>query len=361
MNICIIGNLLGSRQGFVTTQGLILSELFQREGHQVSRASSRVNRVLRLADVLWTLFRNRNNTDVVMLEIYSGLSMVMADASSVLCRILRLPLVGVLHGGDLPKFADRYPGWTVRVLRRCDRLIAPSRFLAERLGTRGFKIRVIPNVVELSEYPFRARRQIAPKLIWMRSFHPLYNPHMAIKVIRELRTEYPSASLVMAGMDKGLEKEVKQIVSKTGLDEAVSFPGFLTREAKVQQFSQADIFINTTRTDNMPVSLLEAFAFGLPVIATRVGGVEKLITHGKDGLMVDDDNVDQMVNAVKLLLNDPELAETISINARQLAETSSWSNVRTQWEDLFTELRSGRSRSEYIEAVEETGRVSETA
>lgn len=315
-----------------------MSDLFTESGYENISTSSKINRVLRLADIVSTIIRHRKQIDVVVLEVYSGLSMIMADTASSLCKLLGLPLISVLRGGNLPNFAKKYPRRTKRVLQSADILVAPSSFLAEEFHFLKLDIRVIPNIIRIDKYPFRIRRNIAPKFIWMRSFHPLYNPQMAVCAFAKIYSEYPQSTLVMAGMDKGIEGEVKQLAIDLGLENAVRFPGFLDLEAKFKEFSEADIYLNTNKIDNMPVSVVEACAMGLPVVATEVGGLKHLINNGENGILVSDDNADEMAGAVKKLLEDADLSEKISRNARQLAEKSSWETVLKCWESLIAEV-----------------------
>jgi glycosyltransferase involved in cell wall biosynthesis len=98
----------------------------------------------------------------------------------------------------------------------------------------------------------------------MRTFHPFWNPEMALRVLGRLRTRWPAASLVMAGEDRGMKAAVEAEASRLGLRDAVRFPGFLDMEGKAREGSAADVFINTNRIDNMPVAAIEAGAMGLP-------------------------------------------------------------------------------------------------
>lgn len=291
-----------------------------------------------MVDILMSIYRSRKVTDIVVLEVYSGLSMVMADAASLFCKLLRLPVIGVLHGGNLPAFSVKYPNWTKRVFKRLTRIVAPSAFLADGLQLFGFDIQVIPNIISFRDYPFRQRGKIGPQLIWMRSFHPIYDPEMALEVIAKLRESHSDASLVMAGPDKGQEAQVRRKADQMGLSKAVRFPGFLDQRAKISELGRADIFINTTRTDNMPVSVVEACAMGIPVVATRVGGIERLLTDGENALLVDEGDANGMSLAIEKLLRDEALTNMISANARSLAEMSSWDRVHRQWRTLFSEL-----------------------
>jgi glycosyltransferase involved in cell wall biosynthesis len=170
---------------------------------------------------------------------------------------------------------------------------------------------------------------------------------MAIEVVAGLRDSGYDARLVMAGQDKGLQAEAARYAGSLGLGDAIRFPGFLDMAGKAREGSAADIFINTNRVDNMPVAVVEACAMGLPVVATDVGGLGHLLTEGQDGLLVPDGDVMAMVSAVRRLLEDPDLAERLSIHGRQLAERSSWAQVRAQWEALFTrcETRGAAART----------------
>ena len=338
MHLCFVGNMLGRNAGYITTQGEIVADLFAAEGHEITCVSSRINRATRLAEIVKTLIIGFRAFDIVVLDTYSGLSFVIADLTSFLCKCLNLPLIMVLHGGNLPEFVQRHPRWTRRVLNRAAIMVAPSEFLAKRFGVLGYRIPIIPNIIDLDSYPYRERSKISPNLIWMRSFHEIYNPEMAVKVLAKLRGTHPDATLTMAGTDKGLEESTRKLVEELKLDGAVQFAGFLDLDKKLKEFSGADIYINTNRIDNMPVSVVEARALGLPVVATNVGGLPYVIEHGKNGFLVPSDDVDAMAAYIRMLLDSRELTRKISRKGRALAERSAWTSVRPKWEKLIGEL-----------------------
>ena len=130
---------------------------------------------------------------------------------------------------------------------------------------------------------------------------------MALRVFRRVRDRVPHAVLVMAGQDKGFQAQTMELARDLELDDAVTFPGFLNMEAKLREGSVADIFLNTNRVDNMPVSVVEACAMGLAVVATKVGGIPDLLTDGDNALLVPDNDDERMADAVLRLLNDPDL------------------------------------------------------
>jgi glycosyltransferase involved in cell wall biosynthesis len=243
-----------------------------------------------------------------------------------------------LHGGALPEFMARYPRWTRRVLSRAARLLTPSEFLARVVARDGWEATVVPNVIELDRYEFRCRQSIRPRLFWMRAFHPIYNPQMAVRVLRRLLDRAPDASLVMAGAQKGIEHDVRRLAADLGVADRVRFPGFLDLDGKVREGAAADVFVNTNRIDNMPVALLEVGAMGLPIVATAVGGVPDLLQNGTRGILVPDDDDEAMAAGVLRLLDDPGLTARLSSEGRQLARRSSWAVVGPQWKQLLEEV-----------------------
>lgn len=339
--LLFVGPMVGRTPGFVTTQGEVLSDNFARAGYEVLSVSNRPRRLARFVDIVVTILRERRWTDIVMLQTYGGLSFVVEDVASLLSRRLGHRIVMVLRGGAMPEFMARHPRWSRRVLARADAIITPSAFLAQGIRPHGFSASVIPNVIALERYPYRRRSSVRPRFFWMRTFHPVWNPEMAVRVLALLRKDFPEATLTMAGDDtQGLRRGVEQLADSLRLGDAVRFVGFLDMEGKAREGQEADIFLNTNRIDNMPVAVVEACAMGLPVVSTNVGGVPYLLRDGETALLVPSEDDAAMAAAVKRLLNEPGLAQRLSENGRRLAEESSWSRVLPLWESQFRDLMS---------------------
>jgi glycosyltransferase involved in cell wall biosynthesis len=307
-------------------------------GYSVTATSGAANRYVRLVEIVGTLVYSRRLIDTVLLQVYGGRSFVVEDIASALARRFGHRIVMHLHGGAMPTFMARFPGWTRRVLSRADAIVAPSPFLTRAVAEHGWAAVTIPNLIDISAYSFRQREPISPRLFWMRSFHSIYNPIMALRVLRQVRAVLPEATLTMGGQDKGLEPSLRWEAVRMGLADAVRFVGFLDSAGKRREGGAADIFINTNRVDNTPVAVIEACAMGLPVVSTDVGGIRDLLSDGVSGLLVPDDDVQAMAEAILRLVGDPRLAERLSTNGRRLAEASSWEQVRVQWERLFAQL-----------------------
>jgi glycosyltransferase involved in cell wall biosynthesis len=169
----------------------------------------------------------------------------------------------------------------------------------------------------------------------MRTFEPNYNPVMALEAFRRVKEAVPDARLTMAGQDRGLMEHVSAHARAIGLADDVSFPGFLDEHQKRAAFSEHDIFLNTNKVDNAPVSVLEAAVSGLIVVATAVGGVDSLFDHERSALLVPDGDYRSAAAAVERLLGDASLCGGLSEGGRRVAERSSWESVGPQWEELF--------------------------
>lgn len=328
--------MVGRNPGRVTTQGERLAHLFGREGFPVTSVSKLPNRYARLADIVWTLWRQRRVVDIQVLQVFGGPSFVVEDIASSIARAAGQRIVMILRGGNMPAFINRYPAWFHRVLDRADALIVPSEYLARVMRRYNYACSVIPNIIEIDAYPYRRRSHLQPRLFWMRAFRrEAYNPAMAVRVLARLRKVKPDATLLMGGQYGPAMQEVQELANRLGVSAAVRFPGFLDMPAKLREANSADIFVHTNYIDNMPVSVVEAFALGLPVVATHVGGIGDLVSHEYNGLLVPADADAAMVDAILRLLGDSELGRRLADNGRRLAEICDWQYVRPQLEAVF--------------------------
>jgi glycosyltransferase involved in cell wall biosynthesis len=173
-----------------------------------------------------------------------------------------------------------------------------------------------------------------PKLLWVRSFADIYNPQMAILVFDKIKEKYPNATLTMVGPDKdGSMIDCKKLAENLKLN--VNFTGKLSKTNWLELSKRHTIFINTTRFDNTPVSVMEAMALGLAVISTNVGGIPFLLSNNENALLVTDNSVSEMVSAIQTIIENPNKTKAIVNNARLLSETFDWKNVKLKWNEIL--------------------------
>lgn len=338
--LLLIGDFSASRLG----NRSVAEELRDRlasAGWQVTAASDAAGALGRALGMLAAVRRLRRRIDVVSIDLFSGRAFWWAEAVSRLARRYGLPQVLVLHGGGLPAYARRHPTRVGRLLARADRRIAPSAYLAEALGTAERPVEVIPNPLPIADYDFRPRRSVRADLVWLRSLAALYNPQMALRTLARVRSGHPDATLTLYGPDRrdGTAGELREIARREGLGAAVRLAGPVPKREVPERLARHDIFLNTSWVDNVPISVLEAMATGLPVVSTAVGGIPHLLEDGRTALLVDADDDRAMAEAVSRLLAEPDLAARLSRTGREAVERFDWDEVLPAWKRLFSELR----------------------
>jgi glycosyltransferase involved in cell wall biosynthesis len=233
-----------------------------------------------------------------------------------------------------------------RVLKRTDRLVVPSGYLVDVLREFGLAAQAIPNIVDLSQFSYRVRRPLHPHLVCTRGFHPYYCVDVVVRAFSEIQKMYPEAQLDLVGGGP-VEAEIRDLVRDMKLA-GVNFAGVADRSAIGRSYDQADIFINASRLDNMPVSVLEAFASGTPVVSTEPEGMRYVVEHERTGLLSPPGDALALARNVIRLLQDCGLAERLAANAWQEFQRYCWPIVREQWLGVYRNLVSRE-----VHAVEE--------
>ncbi len=337
--VILVSNFLSASRG---SRGVCeeLADRLESAGTPVLRTSDQPLRLLRLCDMLHTIWKERRRYAVAQVDVYSGPAFFWAEAACALLQSLGKPIVLTLHGGNLPAFAKAHPKRARRLLAEARVVTTPSEYLFEQMGPYRRGLRLLPNALELNRYPYRLREKAAPLLVWLRAFHQIYNPSLALKVLGLLAPSCPEARLTMIGPDKGdgSLQRFQQLAATLGLARHVSLTGGVAKSRVPAALDCGDIFLNTTQVDNAPVSVLEAMACGLCVVSTNVGGLPYLLRDGQDALLVQPDDAEAMTAAVNRLLFDPALARRLSENGRARLAQHDWSVVLPQWERLFAEV-----------------------
>ncbi len=343
-SVLLLGNFLSGSTG-VHGPSEILARLLAERGWQVSTASEKSSQASRLLDMVAAVWRGRRRYSLACVEVFSGPAFGWAEAVCLSLRLTRKPYVLALHGGNLPKFSRRFPR-RVRALLRCAAAVtAPSTYLQSALKHLRPDIRLIPNPIEVAAYPFRPRTGPRPHLVWLRAFHDIYHPTLAVQVLARVKKDFPEARLTMMGPDKGDGSlaATRRLAQELGLSRHLTFPGQIPKLEVPAWLDRGDIFLNTANFDNAPVSLVEALAAGLCVVSTDVGGISHLARHETEALLTPPCDAGAMAAAVHRLLTEPGLAARLSHHARLRAQQCDLSTVLPQWEALLTQvIRSGQ-------------------
>ena len=328
-----IGNKL-SGHGNTVTAIETLGNLLESNGYNLRYASSKKNKVLRFADMVWKTLRYSSQTDYVIIDTYSTQNFWYTIAVSQLCRLLDLKYITILHGGNLPQRLSNNPLLCSLVFGNAYKNVAPSGYLLEAFRNKGFNTIYISNPLDdAADFPYQQRNEIKPKLLWVRAFAPMYNPEMALKTFAILKKQFPDATLCMVGPDKGLMDKTKQSAAAQNLD--VTFTGRLTKPEWAALSKNYDIFINTTQTDNAPFSIIEAAALGLVIVSTNVGGIPHLLENRKSAMLVNHDDAEAMAGAVSEVISNALLRQELLRNSYDLVARSDSNSVLEKWSEIL--------------------------
>jgi glycosyltransferase involved in cell wall biosynthesis len=280
-----------------------------------------------------SLVRELPRADVVHIFSASYFSFLLAPLPAVLvARAIGRPVVLNYRSGEAPDHLRR-SRIARAVLAGVDRNVVPSRFLADVLASFGIPSRIVPNIVDLDRFAFRLRRPLRPCLVSTRNLEKLYNVSCTLRAFALVQARHPEATLTLVGGGSE-EAALRELARGLGL-RGVTFAGRVAPAEIWRSYAEADLYVQTPDIDNMPASVLEAFASGLPVVATRVGGVPAMLTHGVHGLLAPPDDHEAVAGHVLRLLADPDLAEAVAARARAACSQCTWASVREQWITLY--------------------------
>ncbi len=299
--------------------------------------------LLRLLGYVAALWREVPRAQVVHVMANSGWSWHLFAVPAVwVARLRGVPVVVNYRGGEAGPFLARSAGAVRFTMRRVACLVVPSGFLERVFGEHAMPARVVPNIIDIQRFaPLppdepRARRQ----LLVARNLETLYGNDVALRAFVQVRQRHADAQLLIAGSGPQ-EAELKALAQTLGVADGVRFTGRLERDDMAQLLRSSTVSINPTRVDNMPNSVLEAMASGVPVVTTAVGGVPYIVKDGDTALLVPPDDPAALAGAVLRLLDDPAQAQRLAAAALQQVQRYTWAQVAPLWAAVYRQVRPG--------------------
>ena len=238
-------------------------------------------------------------------------------------------------------------------MRLADVILVPSGYLVDVFARFGLTARSIFNFVELETLPYRERPHPRPVFLSNRNLEPMYNVGCVLRAFALVQRRVPEASLIVAGFGSQ-RAELEALTASLGL-RSVEFTGRVRPEQMPALYERADVYLNAPDIDNMPNSIIEAYACGLPVVTTDAGGIPYIVTHERTGLMVPRGDAAGMAREALRLLEEPTLALRLATAARaECLARYVWPAVRGDWERLYTGLAGGVPAAELPPAPHRT-------
>jgi L-malate glycosyltransferase len=240
------------------------------------------------------------------------------------------------HSGEAE---DHLRSWktAVPLAKLAHRIVVPSAYLREVFARFGLDAEAIHNFVDVDAIPYRERVELRPVFLSNRNFEPHYNVACCIRAFARVQQKVPSASLIVAGY--GSQREMLEQLATSLQLKNVRFTGRVTPEEMGRLLDEADILLNSPEVDNMPLSLIEAHAAGVPVVSTSTGGIPYIVKDGETGLLVPPGDDEGLARASLRLLEEPGLALRLARAARSAClQQFTWPAVRDAWVRVYREL-----------------------
>jgi len=295
-----------------------------------------------LNEVLYlSALRSLSGADVVHVFSASYWSFLLAPVPAMLAgRRLGKRVVLHYHSGEAEDHLARWGRLVHPGLRLADEIVVPSPWLRDVFGRFGYPVRVIPNVVDTSAFRYRERMPLQPRLLSNRHLESLYRVDDTLEAFALVRAAYPEATLTVAGAGPD-EPRLRRRAAALG-DGAVRFVGRVQPGDMPRLYDDADFFLNSSVIDNQPVSILEAFAAGLPVVSTPTGDIAGMLGYGERGFLFPVGDPPAMAKTVMTLLEHPDRALRAVRRARRETGRYTWEQVRQPWASVYAGERGNR-------------------
>jgi glycosyltransferase involved in cell wall biosynthesis len=280
---------------------------------------------------LWRL----SSADVVHVFSGSYWSFLLAPVPAMIAgRCFNKRVVLNYHSGEAEDHLSHWGSLVHPWLRLAHELVVPSPYLRMVFAQHGYSARVIHNIVDVTRFQYRERRPLRPRVLSTRNFEAYYRVDLVIQAFARFRREVPDATLTLAGYGSE-EGRLRELAAAVG-DRSIRFAGRVDPADMPRLYADHDIFVNASVLDNQPVSILEAFASGLPIVSTAVGDIPYMVRNGETGTLASADAGD-LAGAITRVWNDPEGARAMARRGKAALSRFTWQTVRENWLDIYSE------------------------
>jgi glycosyltransferase involved in cell wall biosynthesis len=329
LRIAMLGPSLEQQGGIATVEKHILKHISPeiKIQHITSHDEGTINHrvvvfVKALGALLWILLRGK--TDIVHLHISERGSVVRKVIFTIITFMFGKPVLVHTHGAEFDSFFSELPKWAQQgisfIFRSCTRFIVLSKTCNERyvlnLKLKPKQVFVLPNCVEVPvQVPNRTNTAKVSFVFCGRIGHRK-GAFDLIRAFADLPLEQKNRSVLVLAGDGDVE-QARKLVESLNLTAHVTFLGWVNQEQRDKALAKADVFVLPSYNEGLPMAILEAMAWGLPVLTTPVGGIPEVVTTKKNGLLVNPGNIEQLSKAMQLLIENEALRLSLGSTARK--------------------------------------------
>lgn len=281
--------------------------------------------------------------DLIHIHSASGNSYFRKSLFLLYSKILRKRVVFHIHGGGFYDFyTDQCPRlvkWYVRKTLGLARIVVVLSHQWRNKFSAIIdpeKIRVIPNPVHITWDNFRSTKDASQKkILFMGKLVQKKGVYDLITVAERLVNKFKDLKFILAG--GGETEKIKEILEAKGLTKYFELPGWIKN--KDDYYREADVFILPSYVEALPMVILEAASYGLPIVATTVGAIPEFIESEKSGFLLEPGSIDGFTRKLEILLENEDMREEFGLRARErIASYCAKEKVLRQFEQLYLSL-----------------------
>lgn len=225
----------------------------------------------------------------------------------------KIPIVNHIHGADFDEFYVNAPeekkAKIKKIYSKCNILIALSGEWKERLSqiVSEDRIEIIENysVLHKDALEERMQRECNNTVLFLGELGKRKGCYDIPAVIAQVKKSIPDVKFILAGAGSEADEDaIKKLIAEKGVFDNVEFPGWVRGDTKDKLLREADVFFLPSYNEGMPMSVLDAMGYGLPVVSTNVGGIPKIVHDGENGYCCDPGNVNRFAKGITKILLD---------------------------------------------------------
>lgn len=303
---------------------------------------SRINYFLKgLIKYARTIIQNKE-IKIIHIHSASNGSFYRKSLFLLIGKLVNKKIIFHIHGGGFREFysstliGKKYIRY---ILKKSDRIICLSdnlmNFFAEELGIKN--VISLGNPIEINECRIDVKENAQIKLLFLGNINEEKGIFWLIDFLKE-NTHFKKDEIILEIGGIGDTDKLKSKIEAVSDNENIHYLGWLDQEAKTKYLSECTIFILPSKTEALPISILEAMSFGKPIIATNVGGIPSIVKESHNGWLFDFQNHHQLQNIIDNIFLDREKIKLFGINSKQMASQYSTSNIKNKLMKIYNSL-----------------------
>lgn len=274
---------------------------------------SKVKKICKAMEAYFLFFKEMtiNKPDLVHIHSSFGGSFYRKLPFVYIANIFNVPVINHIHGSEIANFYINASNKKKRLVEdcfdRCKYLVVLSEEWKNNLQvvkTNTSKV-VIENYSTIHKECLKRKNHQDKIILFLGFITELKGVFDIPDIAKKITERNRNVKFVLAG--SGEIEKLQAIIEEKGVSQYFSFPGWVKNEKKEKLLQEADLFFLPSYTEGMPMSILEAMGYGLPIVATNVGGIPQLVENGKNGYMVEPGKIDDFAKVILELTGNDEL------------------------------------------------------